>query len=47
LLEGADVSDRIFVIGASLSGIYTLSELMALLPPDFAAPILIAQHVAS
>ena len=38
---------RVFVIGASLSGIDTLARLMHLLPPDFPAPIFITQHVAS
>ena len=38
---------RIVVIGASLSGIDTLSRLIHLLPADFPAPIFIAQHVAS
>jgi two-component system chemotaxis response regulator CheB len=38
---------RIFVIGASLSGIDALCELVSLLPKGFAAPIFIAQHVAS
>jgi two-component system chemotaxis response regulator CheB len=38
---------RIFVIGASLSGVDTLSRLVKGLPADFPAPILIAQHVAS
>jgi two-component system chemotaxis response regulator CheB len=41
------MKDRVFVIGASLSGINALSELVAQLPADFPAPILIAQHVAS
>jgi two-component system, chemotaxis family, protein-glutamate methylesterase/glutaminase len=45
--RGVDVSGRIFVIGVSLSGIAALTGSMALLPPDFAAPILIIQHVAS
>lgn len=38
---------RIFVIGASLSGIDALSHLMRQLPADFPAPILVTQHVAS
>ncbi len=38
---------RIVVIGASLSGIDTLSRLIAGLPENFPAPILITQHVAS
>jgi len=38
---------RLFVIGASLSGIDALSRLMGQLPADFPAPIFIAQHVAS
>lgn len=38
---------RLFVIGASLSGIDTLTRLIAQLPADFPAPIFIAQHVAS
>jgi two-component system chemotaxis response regulator CheB len=38
---------RIFVIGASLSGIDALCELASKLPAGFPAPIFIAQHVAS
>jgi two-component system chemotaxis response regulator CheB len=38
---------RIFVIGASLSGIDALCELVSKLPKEFPAPIFIAQHVAS
>lgn len=38
---------RIFVIGASLSGIDALCELVSKLPKGFPAPIFIAQHVAS
>ncbi len=38
---------RLFVIGASLSGIDALCELVERLPEDFPAPILVAQHVAS
>ncbi|RWB73035.1 MAG: chemotaxis protein CheB [Mesorhizobium sp.] len=38
---------RIFVIGASLSGIDALTELVSKLPKPFPAPIFIAQHVAS
>jgi two-component system, chemotaxis family, protein-glutamate methylesterase/glutaminase len=38
---------RIVVIGASLSGIDALSRLVAALPANFAAPVLITQHVAS
>jgi two-component system chemotaxis response regulator CheB len=38
---------RIFVIGASLSGIDALCELVSKLPTGFPAPIFIAQHVAS
>ncbi len=41
------MKNRIFVIGASLSGIDALCELVSTLPIDFPAPILIAQHVAS
>lgn len=41
------MTGRIFVIGASLSGIDALSRLMRQLPADFPAPILITQHVAS
>jgi two-component system chemotaxis response regulator CheB len=37
---------RIFVVGASLSGIDALCELVSKLPAGFPAPILIAQHVA-
>ena len=40
------MGDRIIVIGASLSGIDALRELMGYLPADFPAPILITQHVA-
>src|SRR5689334_7964364 len=45
-LGGITVANRIVVIGASLSGIDTLCRLIAALPEDFAAPILITQHVA-
>ena len=38
---------RIFVIGASLSGIDALCELVSKLPAGFPAPIFIAQHVAA
>lgn len=38
---------RIFVIGASLSGIDTLRQLVEKLPANFPAPIFITQHVAS
>ena len=38
---------RIVVIGASLSGIDALCELVSRLPKGFPAPIFIAQHVAS
>lgn len=38
---------RIFVIGASLSGIDALCELVSRLPAAFPAPILVVQHVAS
>ena len=41
------MGNRIVVIGASLSGIDALCRLIAALPEDFAAPILITQHVAS
>lgn len=41
------MKDRIFVIGASLSGIDALCELVSRLPKGFPAPILITQHVAS
>jgi two-component system chemotaxis response regulator CheB len=41
------VKNRVFVIGASLSGIDTLRRLISSLPADFQAPILITQHVAS
>jgi two-component system chemotaxis response regulator CheB len=41
------MTGRIFVIGASLSGIDALCELVSKLPKDFPAPIFIAQHVAS
>lgn len=37
---------RIFVVGASLSGIDALCELVSKLPPGFPAPIFVAQHVA-
>jgi two-component system, chemotaxis family, protein-glutamate methylesterase/glutaminase len=39
--------NRIFVIGASLSGIDALCQLVKALPADFSAPIFITQHVAS
>ncbi len=38
---------RIFVVGASLSGIDALCRLVHELPANFPAPILITQHVAS
>lgn len=38
---------RVFVIGASLSGIDALSELISKLPEKFPAPIFVAQHVAA
>ena len=37
---------RIIVIGASLSGIDALCELVACFPANFPAPIFITQHVA-
>lgn len=40
------MGNRIFVIGASLSGITALCELISRLPADFPAPIFITQHVA-
>lgn len=41
------MSGRIIVIGASLSGIDALCELVSHLPADFGAPIFVTQHVAS
>ena len=41
------MTDRIVVIGASLSGIDALCELISKLPKDFPAPVFITQHVAS
>lgn len=41
------MGERVIVIGASLSGIDALCELVAALPVDFPAPIFITQHVAS
>lgn len=41
------MSGRIFVVGASLSGIDALRQLVAKLPSNFPAPIFITQHVAS
>jgi two-component system chemotaxis response regulator CheB len=41
------MTGRIFVIGASLSGIDALCDLVSKLPARFPAPIFIAQHVAS
>lgn len=41
------MGDRLIVIGASLSGIDALVRLLAQLPADFPAPILITQHVAA
>ena len=38
---------RIFVIGASLSGIDALYELVSKLPRTFPTPIFVAEHVAS
>jgi two-component system chemotaxis response regulator CheB len=46
-MENFAMKGRIFVIGASLSGIDALCELVENLPADFPAPILIAQDVAS
>ncbi|MCA1492197.1 chemotaxis protein CheB [Ensifer sp. NBAIM29] len=40
------MKDRIFVIGASLSGIDALCDLVSKLPAGFPAPIFVAQHVA-
>ena len=40
------MGQRIFVIGASLSGIDALCDLVAQLPESFPAPIFITQHVA-
>jgi two-component system, chemotaxis family, protein-glutamate methylesterase/glutaminase len=40
------MGQRVIVIGASLSGIDALTELIGALPADFPAPIFIAQHVA-
>jgi two-component system chemotaxis response regulator CheB len=40
------MSERIVVVGASLSGIDALRRLIGSLPADFPAPILICQHVA-
>ncbi len=41
------MNGRIFVIGASLSGIDALCELVSRLPAGFPAPIFVVQHVAS
>ena len=38
---------RMFVIGASLSGIDALCRLLEGLPGDFSAPVFVTQHVAS
>jgi two-component system, chemotaxis family, protein-glutamate methylesterase/glutaminase len=38
---------RIFVIGASLSGIGALSRLVGLLPANFPSPLFITQHVGA
>lgn len=38
---------RIFVIGASLSGIDALCQLLETLPANFRAPVFVTQHVAS
>jgi two-component system CheB/CheR fusion protein len=40
-----EATDQIVVIGASAGGIDVLISLVAALPPDFAAPIVIAQHL--
>ena len=45
--EGFAMTGRIFVIGASLSGIDALCRLIGELPAGFPAPIFITQHVAS
>jgi two-component system, chemotaxis family, protein-glutamate methylesterase/glutaminase len=45
--EEKPVGQRVIVIGASLSGVDALCELIGALPADFAAPIFIVQHVAS
>src|SRR5258708_13735295 len=37
--------DQLVVIGSSAGGIDALSTLLATLPGDFAAPIVIAQHI--
>lgn len=40
------IAGRIFIIGASLTGIDAFSRLMGKLPADFPAPIFITQHIA-
>src|SRR4051794_14095211 len=49
-IGGTDISIRppnqdLVVIGASAGGIEALSRLVATLPPDFPAPVVIAQHL--
>jgi two-component system chemotaxis response regulator CheB len=41
------MTDRIIVIGASLSGIDALSRLLGRLPATFPAPIFVTQHIAA
>ncbi|WP_036020490.1 chemotaxis protein CheB [Paraburkholderia mimosarum] len=41
------MKERIFVIGASLSGINALSRLVGLLPANFPSPVFITQHVGA
>ncbi len=38
-------SDRLVIVGASAGGVEALSRLVSTLPADFAAPILLAQHL--
>lgn len=39
-------SARLVVVGASAGGVEAVSELLASLPPSFAAPVLVAQHLS-
>ena len=44
--EANEGSARLVVVGASAGGVEAVSELLTSLPPDFAAPVLIAQHLS-
>ncbi|MCH9827763.1 MAG: chemotaxis protein CheB [Gammaproteobacteria bacterium] len=38
-------TDRVIVVGASIGGVLAFRQLLSPLPTDFAAPILIVQHI--